>query len=92
MRGEALTIDVVDNGGGVDRKEAGAVFEKFTRGSRAWLDQGAELGLPISRAIMRTMGGDLTVEFRPDQTSFFRLHLALSAQRRPRPGAAGGLP
>jgi hypothetical protein len=27
---------------------------------------------------MRTMGGDLTVEFNSDRTSFFRLSLALT--------------
>jgi signal transduction histidine kinase len=74
-----LTIDVVDNGGGVSREEAASVFEKFARGRRAGQEQGAGLGLPISRAIMRTMGGDLTVEFLPDQTSFFRLRLPLAA-------------
>ncbi len=73
-----LNIDVIDNGGGVSAEEAATVFEKFTRGSRAGPDQGAGLGLPISRAIMRTMGGCLTVEFAPDDTSFFRLALALA--------------
>lgn len=78
VRGGFLNIDVIDNGGGVSAEEAATVFEKFTRGSRAGHDQGAGLGLPISRAIMRTMGGDLTVEFAPDNTSFFRLHLTLA--------------
>lgn len=71
-----ILIDVIDNGGGVSREEAATVFEKFARGTRAHLDQGAGLGLPISRAIMRRMGGDLTVEFNPDGTSFFRIRLA----------------
>jgi Na+/proline symporter/nitrogen-specific signal transduction histidine kinase len=72
-----LNIDVIDNGGGVSAVEAATVFEKFNRGSRSSRDHGAGLGLPISRAIMRTMGGDLTVEVAPGGTSFFRLHLAL---------------
>ncbi|MCP5152625.1 MAG: sodium:solute symporter [Ectothiorhodospiraceae bacterium] len=71
-----LDIDVIDNGGGVTPEEATTVFEKFNRGRRGDRDQGAGLGLPISRAIMRTMSGDLTVEFAPDRTSFFRLRLA----------------
>ena len=78
VSGGFLYIDVIDNGGGVSAGEAATVFEKFTRGSRAGHDQGAGLGLPISRAIMRTMGGDLTVEFASDRTSYFRLRLALA--------------
>ena len=70
-----LNIDIADNGGGVSREEAVAVFEKFRRGSRSELDQGSGLGLPISRAIMRTMGGDLTLEFATDDSSFFRVRL-----------------
>lgn len=76
--GRMVTIDVIDNGGGVNRDDAVKVFEKFTRGVRAGNEAGAGLGLPISRAIMRTMGGDLTVEFRPDGSSFFRLNLRRS--------------
>jgi signal transduction histidine kinase len=77
VNGGFLFIDVIDNGGGVSADEATTVFEKFNRGSRSSRDQGAGLGLPISRAIMRNMGGDLTVELSPGKASFFRLHLAL---------------
>ena len=70
-----VAIDVVDNGGGVTRAEAATIFEKFARGTRADRSYGAGLGLPISRAIMLAMDGDLTVEFAPDGTSFFRLRL-----------------
>ena len=74
-RGSAVEIDVIDNGGGVTREEALVVFDKFARGSRSGRDHGAGLGLPISRAIMRMMGGDLTVVFRADQSSFFRVQI-----------------
>jgi signal transduction histidine kinase len=73
--GDSLYIDVSDNGGGVKREEADAVFDKFSRGHRSNLDHGAGLGLSISRAIARNMGGDLTLEFTSDETSFFRLCL-----------------
>ena len=79
-RGTSVTIDVIDNGGGVTRAEAGRVFDKFTRGARAARDQGAGLGLPISRAILRSMGGDLTLEFNADGTSFFRLRLPRTSE------------
>ena len=79
IRGEVqdtrVLIDIVDNGGGLTREEAASVFEMFARGERARHDQGAGLGLPISRAIMRAMGGDLTVRFQDDGSSFFRLSL-----------------
>ncbi|MEM1044959.1 MAG: sensor histidine kinase [Pseudomonadota bacterium] len=76
MRGSDVHIDVIDNGGGVTREEAELVFEKFARGSRSGRDQGAGLGLPISRAIMQAMNGDLTIEFAPNGTSFFRIRLS----------------
>ncbi len=72
-------IDIHDNGGGVTRADAATVFEKFARGSRARRSPGAGLGLPISRAIMRTMRGDLTVLFNDDGSSFFRLMLPIAA-------------
>ena len=81
-------IDVVDNGGGIGRDEAEAVFQKFIRGARAGRDQGAGLGLPISRALMRAMGGDLSVEFRSDGSSFFRLHLSEAKTPAALPSAA----
>jgi signal transduction histidine kinase len=94
--GKSLCIDVIDNGGGVSRAEAEQIFSKFVRGARAGSHQGAGLGLPISRAAIRRMGGDLTVVFRDDQTSFFRVRLprlgrgaAPAADAAPEPAAAG---
>ena len=73
-----LHIDISDNGGGVKREEATTIFDKFSRGHRSNLDHGAGLGLSISQAIARNMGGDLTLEFAADETSFFRLSLTHS--------------
>jgi len=70
---------VIDNGGGVSRLEAHTVFEKFSRGKRESLDQGAGLGLPISRTLMQAMGGNLLVKFRDDGSSFFRVVLNVAA-------------
>jgi signal transduction histidine kinase len=80
---DSLNIDIIDNGGGVSREEATAVFEKFHRGRRSDLERGAGLGLPISRAIMRTMDGDLTLEFAEDGSSFFRVRLVPPAELKP---------
>ncbi|MEM9317245.1 MAG: HAMP domain-containing sensor histidine kinase, partial [Pseudomonadota bacterium] len=75
-----LHLDVIDNGGGVSQLEARTIFEKFSRGDMAHLDQGAGLGLPISRALMQAMQGDLKVEFTEEETSFFRASLPLGNQ------------
>ncbi len=83
--GKSLLIDVIDNGGGVSREEAESIFSKFVRGARSAGSQGAGLGLPISRAVVRRMGGDLTVVFRDDQTSFFRVRLPRIGRERAAP-------
>jgi len=70
-----VLVDIIDNGGGVSKEDLTMVFEKFARGSHTSTNYGAGLGLPISRAIMRAMDGDLTVEFNNDGTSYFRLIL-----------------
>jgi len=75
--GNSIFIDIADNGGGVKREDAVMVFEKFARGHHTGPDVGAGLGLPISRAIMRAMNGDLILDYKPDGTSFFRLLLPL---------------
>lgn len=79
-QGGGWLVDVEDNGGGVSREEAQSVFEKFTRGQKSSHEQGAGLGLPISRAIMNAMSGDLTVEFTHKGTSFFRLSMKAIAE------------
>jgi K+-sensing histidine kinase KdpD len=75
LSADHVLIDVIDNGSGVSREDAATIFEKFAHGRGSELDQEAGLGLPISRAIMRAMSGDLTLEFAPDNSSFFRLQL-----------------
>ncbi len=74
--GQDIVIDVIDNGGGVSKEDAAIVFEKFARGGSAGPEYGAGLGLPISRAIMRAMNGDLTIEFAGDGTSYFQMRLS----------------
>ncbi len=75
LSADSMMIDIVDNGGGLNRDEAATAFEKFIRGRSRHLNQGSGLGLSISRAIARSMGGDLTLEFESDDSSYFRLHL-----------------
>jgi signal transduction histidine kinase len=57
-----LHFEVVDTGPGIASDELGAAFDAFVQtasGQRA--RQGTGLGLPLSRELVRLMGGELTV-------------------------------
>ncbi len=73
-----IYVEIEDNGSGVNAQEAALVFEKFRRGQGSESNIGTGLGLPISRANMRNMNGDLTIEFNQDNSSFFRLKIPKS--------------
>jgi len=60
--GKLALVGVIDNGSGIRPEDREKVFEKFSRLSEITLAGSAGLGLPISREIMRNLGGDLTVE------------------------------
>ncbi|WP_290747987.1 sensor histidine kinase [Amaricoccus sp.] len=59
--GEDVYIDVADRGPGIPPERRDEVFQKFQRLGEANLAGSAGLGLPISREIMRNLGGDLVV-------------------------------
>ncbi|MCP5086598.1 MAG: sodium:solute symporter [Rhodobacteraceae bacterium] len=60
--GGTVEIDVADNGSGVDESEVELIFQKFSKLSGGFFVGSAGLGLPISREIMRNLGGTLTYE------------------------------
>ena len=60
-----LHVDFHDNGPGIPPDQSAQIFEKFTRLTSDNLAGSAGLGLPISREILRNLGGDLTL--LPDQ-------------------------
>ncbi len=60
--GKTAMIGISDNGPGIAPGDRDKVFEKFARLSEITLAGSAGLGLPISREIMRNLGGDLTLE------------------------------
>ena len=73
-----LRVDVADCGEGLSSEDCERVFKPF---ERAAPDKGggAGLGLHISRAFARAMGGDVTVQSAPGVGSTCVLRACLTA-------------
>jgi signal transduction histidine kinase/CheY-like chemotaxis protein len=74
-------IAVIDSGVGVPRHKLEAIFGEFEQvdGSGARQQEGAGLGLAISRRIAERMGGTLTAASEPGQGAVFTLRAPLDA-------------
>lgn len=70
-------IHVKDTGNGIEPDHAAHVFDRYYRGTgaRTRTGTGTGLGLPISRAIARAHGGELSVASEPGKGSTFTLAL-----------------
>ncbi|MGN1100448.1 MAG: ATP-binding protein, partial [Christensenellales bacterium] len=71
-----------DNGIGMSEEYLEKIFEPFTRASDSRVNkiQGTGLGMPISRNIVRMMGGDIKVESKLDVGSRFTVTMYLKLQ------------
>jgi signal transduction histidine kinase len=75
--GAKVYVRVKDTGRGIPEADIGRIFEPFVQLDRQLSRpvEGVGLGLPISRALARAMGGDLTAESVPGAGSTFTLVL-----------------
>ncbi len=71
-----VEVEVVDDGEGIPSEEGERVFEPFYRGDAARSEDGAGLGLAISRAIVEAHGGRIWLEPGSPGT---RVHFTLRA-------------
>ena len=85
---DGVRIDVADTGIGIAARDQERIFEEFTQldAGRSRSAEGTGLGLALSRALVRRMGGDLVVTSREGQGSTFSVLLP------PASGPAGELP
>lgn len=77
---DRLTIDVVDNGPGIDPRHADEIFEPFftTKSSG-----GTGLGLPTARRIVKAHGGELVLLKSHRGVTVFRVVLPCSGNGQP---------
>ena len=75
--GDRVRLTIRDTGRGIPADRLADIFEPFVQVGRGFArpDEGAGLGLAISRDLARAMGGDLTVESAPSVGSAFTLDL-----------------
>ena len=67
------SVTVSDEGPGVAEGDQQRIFERFERAHAA--EEGAGLGLAISRRLARSMGGDVTLDSPPGEGARFTLTL-----------------
>jgi Na+/proline symporter/signal transduction histidine kinase len=78
--GDALRVDVQDNGPGIRPEDQQAIFERFRQGGDALAERprGTGLGLPISQQIITHLGGELWLESPPGGGATFSFSLPLA--------------
>lgn len=74
---QIATFEVRDTGPGIPPEAHERIFAPFDRGTANARADGIGLGLPITRAIIQILGGDLELESVPGQGSVFRVRLML---------------
>ena len=71
--GQQSSVTVGDEGPGVEAEDQERIFERFERAEPR--EEGAGLGLAISRRLARSMGGDVTLDSQPGEGARFTLTL-----------------
>jgi signal transduction histidine kinase/DNA-binding response OmpR family regulator len=74
---QIATFEVRDTGPGIAPESQEAIFAPFDRGVEGARAGGIGLGLPITRAIIQILGGELELDSVPGQGSVFRVRLML---------------
>jgi signal transduction histidine kinase len=73
---DAATLIVRDQGVGIAAADQERIFERFERASAATRVPGFGVGLWMVRALLRTLGGTITVDSKPGAGASFTVRLA----------------
>jgi len=78
-RGQAVVVNVADQGPGIDSFEQSLIFEKFYRGrGQQYAAHGTGMGLAIAKVIVEAHGGSITVVSQVGKGSVFSVKLPLT--------------
>lgn len=81
QRAGKVSVDFIDNGSGIPKRDQAIIFEKFARLTDQTRAGGAGLGLAICREVMANLGG--SVSYLPGQAgAAFRVTLPLRLDRK----------
>lgn len=72
---QAVCVDVTDTGVGIPVEEQPRIWDRLYRGDRSRSEKGLGLGLSLVRAIVRSHGGEVTVDSAPGDGSTFCVYL-----------------
>jgi CheY-like chemotaxis protein/anti-sigma regulatory factor (Ser/Thr protein kinase) len=88
-RNQVAELNVEDSGIGIHAEDLDRIFRPFerARSGPARSTTGTGLGLTITKMLVETMGGEITVTSTPGAGSVFRVKLLLSEVPRPRTAA-----
>ena len=81
--GDAVAVDVIDSGCGMDEANRARMFEAFysTKTSAAGEAGGSGLGLPTVRKIVTAHGGQIDCDSEPGRGTRFRIRLPIGSDR-----------
>src|SRR6266571_375866 len=83
LTGDTVTTSVADHGPGIDDFEQTMIFDKFYRGKdQRYLVRGTGMGLPIARAIIAALQGNMSVTSQLGHGSVFSFTLPVDRGQR----------
>ena len=77
-------FDVTDTGIGLSAEDVDRIFKEFEQaGDEKLMRVGTGLGLPITKELVESQGGEITVKSKPDKGSSFSFHLSFEKAKQP---------